>query len=421
MDKRMLRELDRAASPCLAGLSGRLPFESVVMISPYLWNFGNEMSQTTHHVARQLSRLCSTVFVEPPVQWNPWSEQFRWRRLPRAMGGDRVRSPEGQLLVLHRRGLPLGRAKPLRAFDLRRNARSLRRLLDEKGLRGILLWHSFPYWSGPLVDAVGAPLRVYHCLDGTSRDEEASLVRGADVTFCVSETLVRKLRPLNPRTHLLANGVDTDVFAPERVKGRPRPRDLPSEGPIIGFVGSLNCHLDLELLVRVARAFPRQTLVVVGPVLANETAPQGRQREALRELKAFGNVRLIGFKRERDVPLYLSHFDVCLIPFLDDGFNQERDPLKFYQYMAMGRPVVTTPVPAALRYADVCRVGRTPSEFVDHVADALGPPRADEIEARLEVGRKHSWEAVVGHACAILADLAERESRVARLPIGGDE
>lgn len=383
----------------------RQAFDSVVVMSPFFWNFHDDMAQTTHHVAREFARMAPTVFVEPPMQWNPRSEQFRLHRLPQNVLGRRVKSPLSNLSVFQRRGLPGGRYAAIREFELARNSRALKGVLTQMGFQRTLLWHSFPYWSEPMVEVVKHELLAYHCLDYSDREEEARFIKRADVVFCVSESLVEKHKRLNPQTYLLPNGVDLTLFSPEAAMKGPRPSDLPSNGRLIGFVGSINCHVDLELIRDVAESFRNDYVVLVGRVLTNETAPVGRQKEALGRLQSLGNVRVLGFKPTSELPLYMGAFDVCLIPFLNNTFNEECDPLKFYQYAAMGKPIVTTPVRAAERYRERCYVRQTREGFIEGIHCALNEPNWEVLrKARLEVARRHSWEAIVAQAWRILED-----------------
>ena len=374
-------------------------FDSAVVLSPFFWNFRDDIPGTTHYIAKELARQYPTLLVEPIPQWNPSSEQFRYGRLARAVTGPRTTKISEHFSVFHRGASPGARIGAIRDWDLRRNARALRRTLRELGFRNTLLWHSFPYWSEPLVEAIEYRAMVYQCLDFTSREEEQRLNTRAQAVFCVSETLVDKHRSLNPNVAQLPNGVDIALFNPTTARTRPRPSDLPAGKRMIGFLGVINYHLDIELLVEVATAFPDDLVVIVGKLATNETAPRDRQQSAFRTLQGLPNVRILGFKARADLPAYLDAFDVCLIPFLQNPFNREADPLKFYEYFALGKAVVSTPVPVAERYAHLCQVAASRPEFlagIDRVLRAgdTGPDR----EARLTVARSHSWEALLSGA-----------------------
>lgn len=376
-------------------------FDSALILSPFFWNFRDDIPGTTHYIAAELARVVPTILVEPIPRWDVRSEQFRMERFFRGVAGRRTSNVASQLTVFHRRALPFGRLSLVRNWDLRRNARAIRRVLSPLNFRRTLLWHSFPYWSEPLVDSLDHVAMVYHCLDFTTRLEECRLVRRADTVFAVSEALVRKLTPLNPRVHHLPNGVDLDLFDSQRVLREPRPADLPSGVRLIGFVGKINRYLDIDLLLKVAEAFPRDMVVVVGSLTTNETAPSGTQMGELRALESLPNVRLLGFRPASAVPAYVQAFDVCLIPYLSDPFNLERDPLKFYEYFAMGKSVVTTAVPVAERYRELCYLARSHPDFISQVGHALDQPGAPGVgDERMAVARAHGWRALVRGALA---------------------
>jgi glycosyltransferase involved in cell wall biosynthesis len=386
--------------------------DGAVVLSPFFWNFRDDMWQTTHHVARALAARVPTLLVEPPVQWNPQNAEFRLHRIANGLAGPRMRRASAGLDVFGRRGFPPGRVGALRRFQTFGNARALRRVLDEMGWRNVLLWHSFPYDSEPFVEAIDRSLFVYHCLDDSPREEERRLIDRADAVFCVSQTIVDKYKVRNPRTFLLPNGVDLELFSPGRAAAAPRPVDLPKSGQILGFLGYVNYHVDIELLVRVARAFPQDHVVLVGRVPSGHTAPEGPQRAALEMLGSLPNVRILGFKPTAELPAYLHAFDVCLIPFLRNRFNQQCDPLKFYQYLAMEKPVVSTPVTVARRYPDACRLAESDEEFIAAIAEALACGDGQrEREARRAVAHAHSWPVLMDGALRIAEGIRRERPR----------
>jgi glycosyltransferase involved in cell wall biosynthesis len=255
------------------------------------------------------------------------------------------------------------------------------------------------------MEAVNHTLFVYHCLDHSTREEEARLIRRADAVFCVSQALVEKHSVLNPQTFLLPNGTDLTIFDINRATQAPRPAELPTGTRLIGYAGSIDCHLDIELLVQIARAFPGDTVILLGKVWGHDRGPSGSQAEALRVLLALPNVRFLGFRRAEDLEPYLQAFDVCLVPLLREPFNRERDPAKFYQYIALAKPIVTTPVPVAERYRDICYVADSHDDFIAQTSRALCEGSSEILrQARLAVARAHSWESLVAQACKIIEE-----------------
>ncbi len=372
-----------------------LDFDSIVIISPYVWLFRDGMWQTTHQIAREFARIHPTIFVESSAPWNPRADWFFTSGVVRSLVGPRTSQPDNRLTVFHRRGYPLGRLEAVKELAIRRNSSAVRHLMKKMGFRNSLLWHSFPYSGEHFVDTIPHQAFAYHCLDHSEQEEEPRLICKADAVFSVSDTLVQKHKKLNRRSYLLPNGVDLRLFSEENFRNGLRPTELPTGGRVIGFIGALNYHLDLELLVKVAAAFPQDCLVVVGKIPGNHTIPSEAQLKALGRLHGMPNVRMAGFVPTRDLPAYIQAFDVCLIPFLQNPFNMECDPLKFYQYMSSGKPVVTTPVTVALENPALCYLAQSHDEFLSHISTALTESgAADRRRKRLAFARSHSWEAL---------------------------
>ncbi len=193
-------------------------------------------------------------------------------------------------------------------------------------------------------------------------DEGLLLSRCAEVVVC-SEGLAASKGATRP-VQLIPNAVDVAHYrAPTG-----RPPDLP-DGPSAVYVGTLHHdRIDVDLCVAVARALPDGAhLVLVGPNLLGEAATDRLREE--------GNVVLTGPVGHREVPAYLQHADVLVIPHAVTPFTESLDPIKAYEYLAVGRPVVTTPVPG-YRLADAPGVTvAAPVALAGAVAMALEGPR----------------------------------------------
>jgi len=162
------------------------------------------------------------------------------------------------------------------------------------------------------------------------RDEALLMERCAEVVVC-SATLARTKGTIRPVT-LIHNAVDVDAYrAPTE-----RPEDLP-DGPVAVYLGTIHTdRIDLDLCVETARVIQgRGRMVLVGPAPLN---PQDTRR-----LMDAG-VIMLGAKDRAEVPAYLQHADVLVVPHAVTPFTESLDPIKLYEYRAVGRPVVSTPV-----------------------------------------------------------------------------
>jgi glycosyltransferase involved in cell wall biosynthesis len=227
---------------------------------------------------------------------------------------------------------------------------------------------------------------IYHCADdyasvrgfpGSLPELEADLCRQADLVITTSETLCQARRRFNPNTHWVPNGADVAHFsaaaAPAaELSGVPR--------PVIGFVGGLSEWVDITLVAELARAHPEWSFVLVGPVAIDISSVVG-----------LPNVRRLGPRPYASLPDYLAAMDVGLIPFKQDQLTHHADPIKAYEYLAAGLPIVATDLPALRRLGDVIRLADSPAAFAAHIEAALREDRLSNRQRRQAEAARHSW------------------------------
>jgi GT2 family glycosyltransferase len=208
---------------------------------------------------------------------------------------------------------------------------------------------------------------------------EAGLVAGADLTVVSAERLRAKLAPRSPRLLLARNGVD-----PEHYQRHYGPadglEDLPH--PVIGYFGALASWVDVELLERIARRFPDATLALAGGVFGVDLAP----------LAALPNVRLLGQRPYEEMPRLLWHFDACIIPFEVSAVTHAVNPVKLYEYLWSGKPVVAPRLEELLPFEPICYLARDSPAFLDALERALAEPAGAPVrEARRRVAEGNRW------------------------------
>lgn len=227
---------------------------------------------------------------------------------------------------------------------------------------------------------------VYHCADdyahvrgfpNTLAEVEADLCRMADLVVTTSETLCQARRQFNAHTYWLPNGADVEHFSQPakpalELSGVPR--------PIVGFVGGLSEWVDLELVASLARQRPDWSFVLVGPASIDTAVVRG-----------CANVRLLGPRSYDDLPHYLAAMDVGLIPFKRNDVTFHADPIKAYEYLAAGLPVVATDMPALRRLAHVVRLAANAEAFESSIARAVAEGQDQGREARRAEAAQHSW------------------------------
>lgn len=228
------------------------------------------------------------------------------------------------------------------------------------------------------------------------RQQDNELSSRVDVIFATSQAQTERRKAINPNTFFVPNGVDFELFHRALMPNLPLPHDIASiPGPIIGFAGWLGYHIDVELLLRIAKTYEDCSLVLVGP----EELPKGASRK---ELMALPNVFFLGKKERVDLPNYLRAFDVALMPWSLSGHILSAYPLKLHEYLAAGRASVATALPELRPFRHVIRIGESHAEFIELIKDALHDYSPQAIEARVSVARQNTWDQRVAEIYRIL-------------------
>ncbi|WP_248961927.1 glycosyltransferase [Sphaerisporangium perillae] len=226
---------------------------------------------------------------------------------------------------------------------------------------------------------------------------EDRMTARADAVAVVSPDLVERVARPGRTVTLVPNGCDMSAYI--GIDEAPLPADLPPElagTPVAGFVGHINARIDIALLEAVART--GVPLVLVGP-RSGDYEP-----ERWPELIGRPNVHWVGRKPYEELPSYLRLIDVGLTPYADSAFNRASFPLKTLEYLAAGRGVVSTDLPATawLEAGPLIPVARTPADFAAAVTAELGTPRTAALaERRRALAAQHDWHQRV----RLLADL----------------
>jgi glycosyltransferase involved in cell wall biosynthesis len=258
-----------------------------------------------------------------------------------------------------------------------------------------VLWTYWPH-TAYLVGRLGEQVAVYHCIDdfaavgyplttrGAIARMEAEQCRKVDLIFTRTTGLAAAKRQLNPNTHLLPGGVDTVRFDPGRVAVPPADvAALPC--PRVGLVGTIDDRVDVGLLAYCARSLSEAAFVFVGPVK--------QHRVDVSPLEDLPNVHLLPPCPHSEVPATVAVLDVCLIPYRVNPYTEGLSPIKLYEYLAMGKPVVATDLPYLRREAEHICIAYSPEEFVAAVREALARPSTAEERSRWRAAAEsYSWE-----------------------------
>jgi glycosyltransferase involved in cell wall biosynthesis len=266
-------------------------------------------------------------------------------------------------------------------------------LRAQAGIEQAVCLVELPFW-GPLAlrlrGAFGWKV-VYDCVDRfygvfpqahAMLANEPELVCQADLVTATAQLLADDVADRARQVLLVPNAADPQGFA------RPARDPLPLmdlQPPIVGYVGALNAWFDAELIAGLARRHPEWAFVIVG----SGTHP-------VPDLDTLPNVRLTGEVAYDDLPAYVHAFNVCLIPFKALPVIAATDPVKLYEYLAAGKPVVATDLPELHRFGELVYRAEGPDGFEAAITRALAEDSEICRARRTEFARENSWEARFG-------------------------
>jgi glycosyltransferase involved in cell wall biosynthesis len=250
---------------------------------------------------------------------------------------------------------------------------------------------------------------VYDCMDELSLfrgappelvKRERELLAVADVVFAGGPKIWKAKKELNENCFMFGCGVDASHFGRARDIRLPAPADtnaLPR--PLFGYFGVVDERLDYELLERLSDA-TSGSVVMVGP--STKVDPASLPQRA--------NLHWLGGRDYSDLPAYAKTFDVCLMPFAMNEATQFINPTKALEYMATGRPIVSTPVEDVVtQFGDVVTIAQSASEFIQECKRLASNPSPARIERGLILARKNSWESIVAQLKEHIADVLATE------------
>lgn len=247
-----------------------------------------------------------------------------------------------------------------------------------------------PVWKD-VVFELGKYKTVYDLMDLYSGFPEAraelveaeeQLISKSDIVLTTADNLYEYAKGLNKNVHMIKNGCDFQYFSNPIKNGL---LEGISDKPIIGYFGAINSWFDVESLEYVIKENKDKYFVFIGSINTN----------SIRRLYKYKNVFFLGEVDYEKLPGYLAYFDICTIPFLLNDLIKNTNPVKFYEYISSGKPVVSVRLPELEQYSEICYLYDTKEEFNDCIEKALIEEKGVE-EKRIDIAKKNSWDSRVG-------------------------
>lgn len=382
---------------------------SILYLAPVEWSSPRQRPQ---QLALRLARWFDVRYVDPVgLRSARLTDLARiWRRV---LPAKKTAADQCPVSVIRPRYVPCVGHRPIDEFNRRWLMRQMEGSMPDDGRHAQhgqtgedqpwILWLGTPsLLAQALTERTQSSLVVYDCMDryaafhrGRTRRrieaDEARLVTRADLVFASSRGLAERLEAWH-ETALVPNGVDYAAFSRARRDQPPQWREE-MRGPVVGFHGTLGDWIDFDLIARLAERHRRWSWVFIGP---------GGQR-ASRALGRLPNVRFVGEVDYADLPRQAAWFDAGIVPFRLNDLTRYVHPIKALEYLALGLPVVATPLPDLAPLASVALFASTDEQWSAALSAALEP---DARRSRLVAARRH---AVAGHDWQLRAHwIAER-------------
>ena len=388
------------ASPALSVSSPSTPthyrgldMPTIIVFSHLRWNF---VYQRPQHLLSRLAKHYQVIFMEEPV---PNGHDFLEHLTPAP--NIEVLRPHVASSVpgFHDDHLPVLQGQ-------------LADFLRERGIEDYLVWFYTPM-ALPLAAELAPRAVVYDCMDELSAflhaprqliQRENALYQQADLVLTGGPSLYRSKRERHGNVHCFSSSVDAAHFASgaqEGVPEHPLQAELPH--PRLGYCGVIDERIDLGLIAALADAHPEWQLVMVGPVV--KISPE--------QLPQRANIHWLGQQRYGDLPYFMAGWDVCLMPFALNDATRFISPTKTLEYMAAGKPAVSTRIrDVAEPYGHVVEIADTPEQFVAACERLLGEAEAAKAErlAQMQaIVAATSWDATADAIHAQIGALKPRQ------------
>ena len=388
------------SSDTLFVVIGNAPYHAVIKTSK---------QRVTAHLARRFP----TLYIEPPpATLDPILKPGEQGRYFDYKKGVRREGPDEPFLVCPPpfRQFMDTRWQFVDSFNQRRLGRFIKRTLEQFEQKRVVLI-SFVLNAGTIARIVSPDLFAYYCVDlwtaagipfsdpRTIERIERDTIDAADLVFAVSQPLVDRIADFHNRVIYSPHGVDYELFS-QPIASENIPADVAAiPQPRIGYVGTLAHWIDYDLIEQLAKSRRDLQFVLIGGVDAGERTQQ---------LQTKPNVHLLGSRPLDAVPSYLAAFDVCFVPHFLNDRNRYSNSLKVLQFLAAGKPVVSTAMPETVRHAPPVRIADGADEFSVAIDDFLALWSKADTENGRRIAASNTWEhrvdAVIAQIEAALSD-----------------
>ena len=365
------------------------PEVGVIALVPDTW--GGPW-QPRHQVLTRLAHYFHIAWVNPP---------FGWRRLWFEKSEPHInlsQTPPSHFSIYPQElWLPkLYRFPRVNKWMLHQRLKGVIKKLQQKGCQKIILYLWRPKFADAL-DVSPFDLRCYHIDDEYAFSEyeqamnplEVRVLNEVDVAFIHSRGLMEKKSSFARKVVHIPNGVNYQAY----VTQQDEPLDISTiPHPRIGYIGWLKPQLDLELLGVLATRHADWSFVLIGPAKQTEG-----MKNWIRQISTIQNVYVLGERPVDLLPAYTQALNVCLMNYKVNDYTNCIYPLKLHEYLAAGKPVVSTAIQSVVPFGSTVRLVKSVEEWSVAISESLGPSSntLEAIQARQSIAKNYDWNALV--------------------------
>jgi len=373
----------------------------LAFVPNYDWN---EPWQPRHYILSRLAEKYKVLWISQPVYW---ADFFRAKKKP----AKRKRLQKiSESLFCYAPNLPADYVPPYQNSRMPPVARkiyhqvwlfiqtlSIKYQLKKLKAKKIILYLWQPYYYEQ-IGRFNEDVVCYHIddeyhydsnTDNPVSEKERKIIEKSDIVFIHSKTLLEKKGHINKNTVYMPNGVDFEMYRRIIKNTSHLPEDIARiPKPVIGYAGWIKRHLDLKLLLNIARLRGDWSFVLVGPIRWEHTDIH----QDIELLKKEKNVFFLGCKAVEELPVYINAMDVCLMPYRITSYTKYIYPLKLHEYLACGKPVVSTKLEQINEYEKALYFTDTTQNWIEQINRSLHESNELLKMKRMKIAQKNSWE-----------------------------
>lgn len=382
--------------------------QDIVCIGTSDWKTEAPINQ--HQLMLRLGATNRVLFVESLGLRRPQIAGRDLKRIGRRLlTGLRGVRDEGSVHVLSPLVLPFHGSEAVRKLNRLLLRRQVTHAMRRLGFGKPVLWGYAPQ-AGELIEPLDPNLTIYHCVDDIAaqkgidgegfRAAEEAFARRADLVIASSPSLAERMKGFNSQVLYAPNVADTILFSQALAAGPVDPAIAALPRPLLVFQGAIvGTKLDLGLLEEVARLRPQWTIALVGPQGLGDPGVD------LSILSDMLNIHLLGPRGQSQLPAVLRGADAGLIPYAINELTRSIFPMKIYEYMAAGLPVIATELPALAGVEGIERVADA-GAMVAAVEREMAVDTPERRRQRSRLAGGHSWESRIAEIEAALDGLS---------------